>query len=211
MIVYNEDCRTTLNRPNLSYNYIICSPPDFIHLKLAASDSIGYLNFISSVFSLVNSTNGCYTIILTDRKDQGKIFTKHSIVESFFRSNGFDLISQKIWIKTLGVMKHRLTYAICLTFSKGLFLQNNTHDFKPDVFQFESEIIDDYKDNFPINLIQLFIEEYTQVGNTIYDPFIGSGTTAIAALMTNRYCIGSEIDEAIANICNSRLLNYKNI
>lgn len=46
----------------------------------------------------------------------------------------------------------------------------------------------------PIGLIRRLILNSTEVGDTIYDPFLGSGTTLLAAHQTLRTCIGIEID-----------------
>lgn len=48
----------------------------------------------------------------------------------------------------------------------------------------------------PVALIQRMIEDSTQPGDTVLDPFMGSGTTAIAAMRSGRNWIGFEVDEA---------------
>jgi len=60
----------------------------------------------------------------------------------------------------------------------------------------------------PIDLIKKYIELSSDVGDTVCDPFIGSGTTAIACLSTNRNYIGFEIEEKHYNIANQRINNY---
>lgn len=47
---------------------------------------------------------------------------------------------------------------------------------------------------FPIELPKRCIKLFTHMGDTILDPFAGSGTTLIAGLMTQRKVIGIEID-----------------
>jgi site-specific DNA-methyltransferase (adenine-specific) len=44
-------------------------------------------------------------------------------------------------------------------------------------------------------------------GGLIYDPFMGSGTTAIHAINNNRKFIGSEMSEEYIKICNERVRN----
>tara|TARA_R100001377_G_C3184331_1_gene107926 strand:- start:1310 stop:1486 length:177 start_codon:yes stop_codon:yes gene_type:complete len=49
------------------------------------------------------------------------------------------------------------------------------------------------------------IENHTKENDVVYDPFIGSGTTAISALEINRNYLGSEIDEEHYNLCKKRI------
>jgi len=45
---------------------------------------------------------------------------------------------------------------------------------------------------FPISLPVWFIKLFTKKGDVVFDPFMGSGTTAIAALLLNRHFLGAE-------------------
>ena len=47
----------------------------------------------------------------------------------------------------------------------------------------------------PIALVERCILASTEEGDRVFDPFLGAGTTAIAALRTRRYCVGIEMDE----------------
>ena len=58
---------------------------------------------------------------------------------------------------------------------------------------------------FPLQLAKDHIFSWSNEGDIILDPFLGSGTTAIAAVETNRHYIGFEISEEYFNICCSRL------
>lgn len=55
--------------------------------------------------------------------------------------------------------------------------------------------------SFPINLPIKLINAFTIENDVVYDPFIGTGTTAIAALKNNRQYIGSEIVKEYYDIC----------
>jgi site-specific DNA-methyltransferase (adenine-specific) len=57
----------------------------------------------------------------------------------------------------------------------------------------------------PIALFEYLIKTYTNKGETVLDNCIGSGTTAIAAINTNRNFIGFELDKHYCDIANERI------
>lgn len=58
---------------------------------------------------------------------------------------------------------------------------------------------------FPKELAQRVIKLYSDVGDIVLDPFLGSGTTAIAAVETNRNFIGIELLEKYAELARKRI------
>jgi DNA modification methylase len=58
---------------------------------------------------------------------------------------------------------------------------------------------------FPVDLPMWFIKLFTQTGDTVLDPFIGSGTTALAALQLGRNYVGIDIDDEFVEISRTRL------
>ena len=62
---------------------------------------------------------------------------------------------------------------------------------------------------FPEQLAIDHILSWSNEGDVVYDPFMGSGTTAKACLMTNRNYIGSEISEEYYKIILERLNTYE--
>ena len=58
---------------------------------------------------------------------------------------------------------------------------------------------------FPENLAQDHIVSWTHKNNIVYDPFMGSGTTAKMALVNGRRYIGSEINKTYCGIAGRRL------
>jgi site-specific DNA-methyltransferase (adenine-specific) len=56
----------------------------------------------------------------------------------------------------------------------------------------------------PLNLIEHLIKLFSKEGSTVVDPFLGSGTTAVACQHTNRRCIGFERNKEYYDICRSR-------
>ena len=57
----------------------------------------------------------------------------------------------------------------------------------------------------PVPLIEHLIRLFSEPGQTVLDPFLGSGTTAIAAVRTQRACIGIELNPDYIEIADRRL------
>jgi site-specific DNA-methyltransferase (adenine-specific) len=58
---------------------------------------------------------------------------------------------------------------------------------------------------FPIELPGRLIELYTYAGDLVLDPFVGSGTTAVAAAKSGRHYVGFDIDPAYIALAQRRL------
>jgi site-specific DNA-methyltransferase (adenine-specific) len=58
---------------------------------------------------------------------------------------------------------------------------------------------------FPVALPRRLIELYTYSGDLILDPFIGSGTTAVAAVETGRHYVGFDTEESYLALAESRI------
>jgi site-specific DNA-methyltransferase (adenine-specific) len=61
----------------------------------------------------------------------------------------------------------------------------------------------------PVNLMTYLCRLITPKGGTILDPFMGSGSTGIAALLEGFNFIGMEMDEDYFKIAESRINNYE--
>ncbi len=55
------------------------------------------------------------------------------------------------------------------------------------------------------SLVEYFINEFTQVGDTVFDPFVGFGTTMIVAESMNRYAFGLEFSKERVQHAKSKL------
>ena len=61
---------------------------------------------------------------------------------------------------------------------------------------------------FPIELPRRIIDLYSFKDEVILDPFIGSGSTAIASIQSGRKFIGYEIDQKYVELANIRVAKY---
>lgn len=63
---------------------------------------------------------------------------------------------------------------------------------------------------FPVELVDRFILSLTEENHIVLDPFCGSGSTLISALMNRRKCIGIELYKEYIEIINDRINNFYN-
>ena len=57
---------------------------------------------------------------------------------------------------------------------------------------------------FPVELPEWFIKLFTQPGEIVLDPFMGSGTTALAAIRLGRYFVGMDISKEYIELARQR-------
>ncbi|MDP2663611.1 MAG: site-specific DNA-methyltransferase [Dehalococcoidia bacterium] len=111
----------------------------------------------------------------------------------------------------------RDVHEYCLCFSKGRFGRAHKgkatisrEDFLAatlSVWEFPPESATRLKHPapFPLELPRRFIELYTFSGDLVLDPFMGSGTTAIAALMSGRHWVGYETNPEYVEAARKRI------
>jgi len=200
----NEDCRITL-RSRPIHDYVFTSPPDFEELGMSPKEEEAYGEFLRSVFSLCEPTTGIITVAFTDRKFDSRIVPKSHILKDIMFSLGHKLISHKMLVKSTGINMFRLNYMNVLSFCKGKAKQNLHKDFKPDVWMDGNERHLGYPYGMPVNVPRRCILNYTREGQVVYDPFLGSGTTALAAIQCGRDWLGSEINPEYCRLAMDRL------
>ena len=101
-------------------------------------------------------------------------------------------------------------FAIWATKGKGWTFNRQRDTYENTIFKYP---IVNHKQRIhptqkPVELIEDLIKIHTNENDIILDPFIGSGTTAIASLNTNRNYIGFEKDITYYNLANERIKNH---
>ena len=79
-----------------------------------------------------------------------------------------------------------------------------------DVIRNGIEPFDDrHQASYPLSLIEPFVLTTTKVGDLVLDPFIGSGTTAIAAVKHNRNYLGFELHLPFCQYARKRIEEFR--
>jgi site-specific DNA-methyltransferase (adenine-specific) len=62
---------------------------------------------------------------------------------------------------------------------------------------------------YPVDFVKWFLQKFTDKGDLVLDPFMGSGTTAVACKELHRNYIGFELSQQYCDIANQRLDKWK--
>ena len=95
------------------------------------------------------------------------------------------------------------TYEVIYLIAKPNFRLAPKANAHGDVWSIPQESKNPHPAPFPVELAQRCVE--STLANVILDPFIGSGTTAIAAEMGRRHWIGIDISEVYCNLARHRI------
>lgn len=203
--IFNEDCLDTIKR-DLQYDYCFFSPPDYDELSLTPiKDDDEYYSWMKEIYSNLNPRKNVITIVVSNRRYNRKTIPKHEYITSIMKDLGYDLLNEKIWEKSREINMYRYNYAFVLCYGKDNFKSKNSKQFKYDIWYHPFESYKGYSYNFSKDVVSRCIENYTEIGDVVYDPFIGVGTTALACLDTERNYLGSEIDSEVYELCMNRI------
>jgi len=130
---------------------------------------------------------------------------------------GFEIASQVIWDKGLFAMSrgwyhwgHEPCWVIRRTGVPNLFRGERDQSTvwrapSPKMIMAGStEAKQDHPAQKPVALFEIPIRNHTHAGEAVYDPFLGSGTTLIAAETLGRVCYGMEIEPRYAQVIIER-------
>lgn len=105
----------------------------------------------------------------------------------------------------------RCEFALWLTKGKGWTFNRQKPTYEDGIFTYP--IVTNKERIHPtqksVGLISDIIKIHTNKGDLILDPFMGSGTTAVACIDTERNYIGFELDENYCKAANKRIDSYR--
>ena len=89
---------------------------------------------------------------------------------------------------------------------------DNQHDYISEFRNYPKDVLDYGPDPLklhptqkPLELMRYMVRTYSNPGDLVLDPFMGSGTTGVACVLEKRNFIGFELDEKYFNLANKRL------
>jgi len=74
-----------------------------------------------------------------------------------------------------------------------------------DIWRFSPEKNNPHPAPFPLGLAKRIVESATDAGDIVFDPYMGSGTTALAALSLGRNYLGTELTKEYIEMANAKI------
>ena len=90
---------------------------------------------------------------------------------------------------------------------KQVYTENNGTRYPRSIQRFPLDKDKLHPTQKPVALLEYLVKTYTNEGNIVLDNCMGSGSTGIACINTNRRFIGIELDKNYFNIAKERIEN----
>lgn len=123
------------------------------------------------------------------------------------KSAGFYYSQMIIWLKNQPVMSRKDYLSLYELIAYGWFGKHKMERSKAKnvIYHPRPTCSRLHPTQKPVGLLRKIIPNSTKVGDFVYDPFLGSGSTAVACEHLGRKCIGIELDEAYVEASLKRL------
>lgn len=216
--IYNEDCLETMKRmPDNYIDLIVTDPPyEISDSKPGNSELMSLGKYNSDNFGLL--TKGFdVTRVLNEFERISKkmncfIFCSNNQIPKIMQY-GMDrgyYTTLLVWNKTNsapfanGVWRQDAEFIVHIRV-KGAFFEGNAELKRKVVQGSVNQSEHGHPTEKPKKLVSRYVKIGSKEGDVVYDPFMGSGTTARACKDLGRDYIGSEISKEYCDIAESRL------
>ena len=223
--IYNEDCLEGMKKiPDESIDLVVTDPPYKITSrgtngttggllctklskqgKIFKYNDIEFCTYIPELFRVLKNGSHCYVMV--------NHVNLHELL-NVATATGFKFIKSLIWDKGNKIMGrfYMSQFEFILFFRKGEGKQINncgTSDILSiPIRKHKNENGGNIHDTEkPCKLMEILIENSSDINCVVLDPFMGSGTTAVACINTNRNFIGFELDKEYFDKANKRILH----
>src|SRR5699024_1317835 len=214
--IYNEDCLEGMKRiPDGSVDLIVTDPPYLINY----SRHVKGHRFENKILNDNNPEliskyiKECYRILKNNSAMY--MFTSHKTVD-FFKQEledvGFNVKNMIIWDKQRQGIGDTST-VIGFQYELLFFVYKGQPKIRgkrlSDIWSFPKVVGRNqmHQNQKPIELIERCVKKHSNEGDVVFDGFMGTGTTAIACVNTNRNYIGFELDQTYYEKSLERIKN----
>lgn len=196
-------------------NLVLTDPPYNVDVEETAgkilNDNMGDAEFYNFLLS-------AYRCMHANLADDGSIYVWHADTEGLnfrkaFKDAGFYLSGCCIWKKNalvLGRSPYQWIHEPCLFGWK----QKGRHQWYADrkqttVWEYDKpRSSKDHPTMKPVTLMSYPIKNSTMTNGIVLDPFLGSGSTLIACMETDRVCRGIELDPKFVDVIVKRAIEH---
>lgn len=219
--LYCDDCLNIMKQiENESIDLIVTDPPYLIKYKTNRRKNKDH-DFCSEILNddneqlIIDYIRECYRILKNNTAMY--MFCNCDKVDFFkqeLENAGFKIKNMIIWVKnnwTAGDLKAQFgkQYEIIFLVNKGRKCFNGKRI--ADVWMFDkiSGKKQLHQNQKPVDLLKQCILKHSDENDIIFDGFMGSGSTGVACIETNRKFIGVELDKKYFEIAKERIDNLK--
>lgn len=236
--IYTADSRNMSALPDNSVHLMVTSPPYNVGKEYDEDLSLDdFRDLLRAVFAetyrvLAPGGRACVNIANVGRKPYIPL---HSYIIQDMLDIGYHMRGEIIWDKGASAGGStawgswmspanptlRDVHEYIMVFSKASFRREKGDreptitredflDLTKSVWTFPSERARKvgHPAPFPVELPRRLIELYTFKGDLVLDPFCGSGSTCLAALMTGRHYVGYDIEPEYVDLAEQRIAAY---
>jgi DNA modification methylase len=206
--IYNEDCLEGMKRiddgsvdciiTDIPYNEVNRSDNGLRNLDKKGAD-IGQFDANDLTRTLCAKTKGsvymfCGINQVSDIRVTMTDFGLSTRLLIWEKTNPSPMNGDKIWLSGIECCVYgKKSGAVFNEFCKNV------------VFRYPSGDSNVHPTQKPLDLMRRFVLASTQVGGVVLDPFMGSGTTAIACLKEHRHFLGFELNKEYFDIAQRRI------
>lgn len=214
--LYHGDCLEVMDKlieEGIKVDMILTDPPYGIEFKsnhrkekynkIKNDDSLEFLDeYLKKSYDLLKDDTHIYCFCSWHRIDEFKrTFEKY-----------FKLKNIIVWEKnntSMGDLQgsYAPKHEFILFGHKGRRLRNGKR--LPDIIKANRTGNKLHPTQKPVDLLEIFINQSSNDNDVIFDGFMGSGSTGVASLNTNRKFIGIELDKNYFDIAENRLRDVK--
>ena len=219
--LYCDDCLNIMKQiENESIDLIVTDPPYLIKYKTNHRKNKDH-DFCSEILNddneqlIIDYIRECYRILKNNTAMY--MFCNCDKVDFFkqeLENAGFKIKNMIIWVKnnwTAGDLKAQFgkQYEIIFLVNKGRKCFNGKRI--TDVWMFDkiSGKKQLHQNQKPVDLLKQCILKHSDENDIVFDGFMGSGSTGVACIETNRKFIGVELDKKYFEIAKERIEKLK--